>query len=108
MRAGEWILAGVVLCGEVVGLVDRGDTLGWLGLSVAAAGLAVGVPLSLRVEKTSGESPVSGFVGLVMFALPVLVILSLSVPTGVRVALFVTYGVLLTGWTIYLERTGKG
>jgi hypothetical protein len=72
-----WALAGLIILGESVGLVNRGHDLGWLGLSAAGAGLAVAVPLVIRLGRTADDDYIGTFVGVLFWALVVLIIGSL-------------------------------
>ncbi|MEU4232590.1 hypothetical protein AB0F17_50555 [Nonomuraea sp. NPDC026600] len=69
-----WIMAGVIILGELVGLVNPGHELGWLGLSAAGAGLAVAVPLVIRLDRTADEDYIAPVIGFLFWALVVLVI----------------------------------
>ncbi len=105
MYAGTWILAALIAGGEWVGFVNRGHSLGWLGLSVAGAGLVAVIPLANRLDRSAEGSGYTGsFVGLLMLALPVLIILSTPLPSGIQFWLIVACGVLVFGVAAYLER----
>lgn len=73
-----WILAGLIIIGELAGLVNPGHDLGWVGLSVAGAGLAVAVPLVIRLDKTADEDYIAPVIGVLFWALVVLVIRGFS------------------------------
>ena len=71
-----WIMAGLIIVGELVGLVNLGHELGLLGLSAAGAGLAVAVPLVIHLGRTDDDDYISPLIGVLFWALVVLVIRS--------------------------------
>lgn len=77
---GSWVLAGLIVVGELVGLVNRGHNLGWIGLSAAGAGLAAAVPLVIRLGKTFDDDYIGPVIGVLFWALVVLIIASFFFP----------------------------
>ena len=74
MLAAAWIMAGLIVLAEVMSVVNRRNDLGWLGLLAAGVGLAVAVTLIIRLDETSGFHNLSTVLGVLMWALPVLII----------------------------------
>lgn len=74
MLVSAWILAGLIILGELVGLVNRGHDLGWLGLAAAGVGLAVAVPLVIRLGKSLDDDYIGNLIGVLFWALVVLII----------------------------------
>jgi hypothetical protein len=102
-----WALTLFILTMEVAGFVNRDAPLGWLCLSAAGVGLVVAVPLGNRLDQSGDADTAGGVIGLLLYALPVLMILSIPMPSGVRIALFVVYGLMVIGLGIYMERRGR-
>ncbi|MFI7226482.1 hypothetical protein ACIBO5_25010 [Nonomuraea angiospora] len=73
---GAWIMAGLIIVGEVVGSVNRGHDLGWLGLSAAGVCLAVAVPLVIRLGRTADDDYIAPLVGVLFWVLVALSIAS--------------------------------
>ncbi|MFD1536989.1 hypothetical protein [Nonomuraea guangzhouensis] len=71
-----WSMAGLIIVGELVGFVNPGKDLGWLGLSAAGIGLAVAVPLTIRLERTADDDYIGTLIGVLFWALVVIVIRS--------------------------------
>ncbi|MBT2232156.1 hypothetical protein [Nonomuraea sp. NEAU-A123] len=76
MFVSAWILAGLITFGELAGLVNQGHDLGWIGLSAAGAGIAVAVPLVIRLGRTADDDYIAPVIGVLFWALVVLVIRS--------------------------------
>ncbi|MEU7860131.1 hypothetical protein [Nonomuraea sp. NPDC049141] len=71
-----WIMAGLIILGELVGFLNPGRDLGWLGLSAAGTGLAVAVPLVIRLGRTSDDDYIGTLIGILFWGLVVIVIRS--------------------------------
>ncbi|MEW1846561.1 hypothetical protein AB0392_52160 [Nonomuraea angiospora] len=71
-----WILAGLIIVGELVGYLNRGHDLGWLGLAAGGACLAVAVPLVIHLGRTADDEYIGSLVGVLFWVLVVLTIAS--------------------------------
>ncbi|MBB5781086.1 hypothetical protein [Nonomuraea jabiensis] len=72
----SWVMAGLIVVGEVVGYLNRGHDLGWLGLSAAGACLAVAVPLVIRLGRTADDDYIGPVIGVLFWVLVVLSVAS--------------------------------